>query len=123
MRNETGLTGTKYSCDVALCGACTVLLGGPPVRPCSVPVAGRQIGLADLAPHLVLGKPAPCAGRVALRHAQALVHAALAEIDDDAERVRRALELAGGNRERAASMLGIGRTTLWRRMKELGVEF
>ena len=41
-----------------------------------------------------------------------------AEIDDEVERIRRALEIAEGNRERAASMLGMSRTTLWRRMKE-----
>ncbi len=37
-------------------------------------------------------------------------------------RVRRALERAGGNRERAAQMLGISRVTLWRRMRELGID-
>jgi DNA-binding NtrC family response regulator len=42
---------------------------------------------------------------------------ALHEIEDERDRIRLALELAGGNRERAASMLGISRTTLWRRMK------
>jgi Nif-specific regulatory protein len=42
---------------------------------------------------------------------------ALHELTDEREQVRRALELADGNRERAASMLGMSRTTLWRRMK------
>ncbi|UJR83282.1 sigma-54 interaction domain-containing protein [Sandaracinus amylolyticus] len=37
-------------------------------------------------------------------------------------RVRRALERAGGNRERAAQILGISRVTLWRRMRELGID-
>lgn len=40
----------------------------------------------------------------------------------EAQRTRRALERANGNRERAAKMLGISRVTLWRRMRELGIE-
>ena len=46
IRNEVGLTGTKYGCGVAQCGACTVLLDGEPVRACSIPVAvvsGRKV--------------------------------------------------------------------------------
>jgi transcriptional regulator with GAF, ATPase, and Fis domain/predicted hydrocarbon binding protein len=43
--------------------------------------------------------------------------AILRDIGDEEERIRRALELAEGNRERAASMLGMSRTTLWRRMR------
>jgi len=45
----------------------------------------------------------------------------LRDIADERERIRRALQLAGGNRERAASMLGMSRTTLWRRMKATDV--
>ncbi|MCC6876876.1 MAG: sigma 54-interacting transcriptional regulator [Sandaracinaceae bacterium] len=37
-------------------------------------------------------------------------------------RIRRALERAGGNRERAARMLGMSRVTLWRRLKQYGIE-
>jgi transcriptional regulator with PAS, ATPase and Fis domain len=37
-------------------------------------------------------------------------------------KIRRALERAGGSRERAARMLGMSRVTLWRRMKQLGIE-
>lgn len=40
---------------------------------------------------------------------------------DEASRIRRALERAAGDRARAASMLGMSRTTLWRRMRALGV--
>jgi isoquinoline 1-oxidoreductase alpha subunit len=38
LRDEVGLTGTKFGCGIAQCGACTVLLDGQPVRSCSYPV-------------------------------------------------------------------------------------
>jgi aerobic-type carbon monoxide dehydrogenase small subunit (CoxS/CutS family) len=38
LRDALGLTGTKYGCGVAQCGACTVHLDGVPVRACSMPV-------------------------------------------------------------------------------------
>ena len=34
LRDELGLTGTKYGCGIAMCGACTVQLDGQPVRSC-----------------------------------------------------------------------------------------
>ena len=37
LRERFGLTGTKRSCDVQVCGACTVLLDGAPVSSCTVP--------------------------------------------------------------------------------------
>ena len=40
LREELGLTGTKFGCGVAACGACTVHVGGAPVRSCSMPLAG-----------------------------------------------------------------------------------
>jgi aerobic-type carbon monoxide dehydrogenase small subunit (CoxS/CutS family) len=46
LRDELGLTGTKYACGVAQCGACTVLADGQPVRSCIMPasaMAGRKI--------------------------------------------------------------------------------
>ncbi len=46
LRDRLEMTGTKYGCGMALCGACTVHLNGQPVRSCSTPVsaaAGRQI--------------------------------------------------------------------------------
>jgi isoquinoline 1-oxidoreductase alpha subunit len=46
IREQVGLTGTKYGCGVAQCGACTVHVDGVAMRSCSVPasaVAGRKI--------------------------------------------------------------------------------
>ena len=46
LRDTIGLTGTKYGCGIAQCGACTVHVDGIAMRSCSVPlsaVAGRQI--------------------------------------------------------------------------------
>ncbi len=39
IRELVGLTGTKYGCGIAQCGACTVHLKGPPIRSCSFPVS------------------------------------------------------------------------------------
>ena len=46
LRDVLGMTGTKYGCGVAACGACTVRVDGQPVRSCVTPVsavAGRRI--------------------------------------------------------------------------------
>ena len=46
VRDTLGMTGTKFGCGVALCGACTVHLDGVPVRSCSTPVsavAGKKV--------------------------------------------------------------------------------
>jgi isoquinoline 1-oxidoreductase alpha subunit len=46
LRDELGLTGTKYGCGIALCGACTVHLDGQALRSCVMPVsavAGKQV--------------------------------------------------------------------------------
>jgi isoquinoline 1-oxidoreductase alpha subunit len=46
LRDTIGLTGTKYGCGIAQCGACTVHLDGMAVRSCSVPISlaeGKQI--------------------------------------------------------------------------------
>jgi isoquinoline 1-oxidoreductase alpha subunit len=42
IREQVGLTGTKYGCGVAQCGACTVHVDGSPMRSCSVPVGSVQ---------------------------------------------------------------------------------
>jgi isoquinoline 1-oxidoreductase alpha subunit len=39
IRDEVGLSGTKFSCGAGLCGACTVHLDGEPVRSCITPLA------------------------------------------------------------------------------------
>ena len=39
IREQVGLTGTKYGCGVAQCGACTVHVNGAPVRACVMPVS------------------------------------------------------------------------------------
>ncbi len=39
IRDLVGLTGTKYGCGIAQCGACTVHLEGAPVRSCSIPAS------------------------------------------------------------------------------------
>jgi isoquinoline 1-oxidoreductase subunit alpha len=46
IRESLGLTGTKFGCGMALCGACTVHVDGQPLRSCSTPVsfaAGKSI--------------------------------------------------------------------------------
>jgi len=46
LRDVVGLTGTKFGCGIAQCGACTVHLDGAPLRSCQLPVgvvAGRRI--------------------------------------------------------------------------------
>jgi isoquinoline 1-oxidoreductase alpha subunit len=46
IRDGAGLTGTKYGCGVAQCGACTVYVDGQPVRSCALPVSavgGKEV--------------------------------------------------------------------------------
>lgn len=46
LRDVVGMTGTKFGCGIALCGACTVHLDGQPIRSCVTPVsavAGKEI--------------------------------------------------------------------------------
>ena len=42
LRDELGLTGTKFGCGMALCGACTVHVDGQPVRSCVTPISARR---------------------------------------------------------------------------------
>jgi len=50
IRDEVGLTGTKFGCGAALCGACTVHLNGSPIRSCQTPVsavAGKSVATVE----------------------------------------------------------------------------
>jgi len=44
LRDHVGLTGTKYGCGIAACGACTVHLDGQPMRSCVLPLSALQPG-------------------------------------------------------------------------------
>ena len=71
IREDLGLTGTKYGCGIAQCGACTVHVDGQTLRSCSAPVsavAGRKVttieGLSSRAAPTRRGSPRGCAGRL-----------------------------------------------------------
>jgi nicotinate dehydrogenase subunit A len=55
LRNDLGLTGTKFGCGLAQCGACTVLLSGQPIRSCVTPV--RTVAGQDVTTIEGLGSP------------------------------------------------------------------
>jgi isoquinoline 1-oxidoreductase subunit alpha len=44
LRDNLGLTGTKFGCGIALCGACTVFVDGRPLRACSLPISALGSG-------------------------------------------------------------------------------
>ncbi len=46
LRDSIGLTGTKYGCGIAQCGACTVHVNGAPIRSCTFPISG--VGLKKI---------------------------------------------------------------------------
>ncbi|MBR7798565.1 (2Fe-2S)-binding protein [Undibacterium fentianense] len=59
IRDGLGLSGTKYGCGVAQCGACTVHLDGQPIRSCVTPisaVSGRKITTIEAALNDKVGK-------------------------------------------------------------------
>lgn len=50
LRDELGMTGTKFGCGMALCGACTVHMDGAPIRSCVTPIsaaAGHAISTIE----------------------------------------------------------------------------
>ena len=59
IRDEIGLTGTKFGCGAALCGACTVHLEGQPIRSCSTPLsaaAGKNVSTIESMSSTEIGK-------------------------------------------------------------------
>ena len=66
LRDTLHLTGTKYGCGEALCGACTVLVDGAPMRSCVVPVSavtGRKITTIEAMDTHRIGKVVQAAWR------------------------------------------------------------
>jgi isoquinoline 1-oxidoreductase alpha subunit len=59
LRDNLGMTGTKFGCGVALCGACTVHLNGKPIRSCVTPVsdaAGKKVATIESVAATPVGK-------------------------------------------------------------------
>lgn len=59
LRDTLHLTGTKYGCGQALCGACTVHMDGAPIRSCSVPISsavGHKITTIEAVDNNSIGK-------------------------------------------------------------------
>ena len=128
LRDHLRLTGTKYGCGVALCGACTVHVDGTAVRSCSFPLGaaqGRRIttieGLSPDRSHPVqqawIAEQVPQCGycQSGMLMAAAALLASTAEVTDEAidasltnicrcgtyERVRRAVHRAVASRKGA----------------------
>jgi len=59
LRDVVGLTGTKFGCGMALCGACTIHLDGQPIRSCVTPVAaaaGKRLTTIEAIGETPIGK-------------------------------------------------------------------
>src|SRR5260370_10574136 len=59
LRDELGLTGTKFGCGMALCGACTVHLDGAPTRACITPISaavGKKVTTIEVIVATPVGK-------------------------------------------------------------------
>lgn len=59
LRDVLGMTGTKFGCGKALCGACTVMLDGEPIRSCSTPISAavdKQITTIEAVSEEKVGK-------------------------------------------------------------------
>jgi isoquinoline 1-oxidoreductase alpha subunit len=138
IREQVGLTGTKYGCGVAACGACTVHLDGEPVRSCSLPVSavsGRRVitieGLSSNSSHPVqkawVELDVPQCGYC--QSGQIMAAAALLakkpkptdkDIDEAMtnicrcgtyQRIRAAVHLAAGSGKRGGSIIHMGAAT------------
>ena len=59
VREQAGLTGTKFGCGIALCGACTMHVDGQPVRSCSTPISEAE-GLDVTTIEGIAGLTEPC---------------------------------------------------------------
>ena len=133
LRDVVGLTGTKYGCGVAQCGACTVHLDGEAVRSCQVSVgecAGRSVttieGLTsqdDSLLHVVqrawLAEDVPQCGYCQagqIMSAAAFLASAAGRIDDDA--VDQAM---AGNLCRCGTYPRI-RRAIWRAARDMGMD-
>ena len=130
LREVLGMTGTKYGCGIAQCGACTVHVNGAPMRSCAVPasaMAGTQIttieGLSKDSTHAIqkawAALDVPQCGYC--QSGQIMAAAALLKSNpkpsdkdiDDAmtnicrcgtyQRIRAAIHLAAGNKKMAAA--------------------
>ena len=59
LRDHLDMTGTKFGCGMALCGACTVFIDGRPARSCTTPVSaviGRRVSTIEAIGNLRVGK-------------------------------------------------------------------
>lgn len=66
LRDELSMTGTKYGCGMALCGACTVHVDGQAIRSCVTPVgavAGKRVDTIEAAEHDKIGQALQAAWR------------------------------------------------------------
>lgn len=64
LRDYLGMTGTKFGCGMALCGACTVHVDGEPIRSCVTPVsavAGKKVTTIEGIGATPIGKAVQCA--------------------------------------------------------------
>ena len=59
LRDILGLTGTKFGCGIAQCGACTVHVDGKPVRSCVLPVGALQAAPSPPSKASARRRPAP----------------------------------------------------------------
>jgi isoquinoline 1-oxidoreductase alpha subunit len=139
LRDVLGLTGAKYGCGIAQCGACTVHLDGEPVRSCSVPVsavAGKRIvtieGLSRNSSHPVqrawVALDVPQCGYCQsgqIMAAVALLRKNSSPTDKDIDeamtnicrcgtyqRIRAAIHLAAGNNKGGGSVIHVGSETI-----------